>query len=269
MTTSRRLSFDNLHNTRDLGGMKTMDGYTVRSGCLFRSGNLHSLSDSDVQKLQEQVDTVIDFRSFSEREEEPDMALPGVRYLHLPVIDDFSSAGVTRDHSSQEALANDAQLDSEAARQLMVNMYTRFPHSEKGIDAYRTFLRVLLEDHEKAVLWHCSAGKDRAGLAAVIIERILGVSPEEIEQDYLATNDYQRDKLVYYKQLVQKQAGRDDISDDTIQYLFGADASYLQAFYDSVDERYGSFDRYLHEALSLSDEMIQTLRRRYLIQESE
>lgn len=269
MTTSKRLSFDQLHNTRDLGGMRTVDGSVIRSGCLIRSSHLHRLSEADQEKLQALIDTVIDFRSIPERSEEEDIILPGITYLHLPVVDDFSSAGITRDNNSQKRMAENLQLEAEDARRLMAGMYTKFPHSEKGNHAFKTFLQVLLEDHPKAVLWHCSAGKDRAGMAAVIIEKILGVSEEDILQDYLATNAYQKDTIAQFKQFVLKQAGGRQLSDETIQYLFGADASYLQAFLDSVDETYGDFETYVRKALGLKPEDIAALRRRYLILESE
>ena len=265
MRTSTRLAFETLHNTRDLGGMKTADGRTVRSGCLIRSGNLHQLSDSDQEKLMELIDTVIDFRTDNERREEPDMNLPGVVNLHLPALDDFGSAGISRDQASQNTLAAQAEMEAEAARQLMADMYTRFPLSEQGNLAYRSFLKVLLKHHEKAVLWHCSAGKDRTGIAAVIIEQILGIPEETIQQDYLATNAYQKENLEQFRMFVQRQAGRSDLSEETIRYLFGADASYLQAFRDSIEQAYGSFEAYVHQALQLSEDDIQTLRRDYLI----
>ena len=48
---SRLIEFDNLKNTRDLGGLVAKDGRTIRSGRLIRSGQLVGLSERDREKL--------------------------------------------------------------------------------------------------------------------------------------------------------------------------------------------------------------------------
>ena len=65
----------------------------------------------------------------------------------------------------------------------MRSMYRKFV-GDYCVSRYSRFVQILLEDHDKAVLWHCSAGKDRAGVGAVIIEEILGVPRETIISDY-------------------------------------------------------------------------------------
>ena len=71
---SRRLCLSGAPNTRDLGGLKTTDGRTVRSGRLLRSGSLGQLTESDIQLLQSiPLRTVVDFRTDREISEKPDL----------------------------------------------------------------------------------------------------------------------------------------------------------------------------------------------------
>ena len=44
----RKLPFTGAHNFRDLGGYKAEDGRTVKWGKIYRSDNLHSLTDEDL-----------------------------------------------------------------------------------------------------------------------------------------------------------------------------------------------------------------------------
>ena len=73
---STLLEFEKLHNTRDLGGMKNSDGRSIVPGKLIRSGHLSKLPESDIIKLQEMIDTIVDFRSDEELEENPDVIFP-------------------------------------------------------------------------------------------------------------------------------------------------------------------------------------------------
>ena len=67
---------------------------------------------------------------------------------------------------------------------LLLKTYQDLVTTEEGIKAYQNFFKTLLE-YDGAILWHCSQGKDRAGLAAFFLEYILGVPMEECIKDYL------------------------------------------------------------------------------------
>ena len=263
--TSRRLDFEKLPNTRDLGGMKTADGRTVRQGRLIRSGQLAGLPGADIARLAELIDTIADFRTEEEKGEDPDCDIPGAAYHFIPILEAVA-AGVSHEAESEEQVFARLVFDPEASGNHMCGMYRKFAESEYSVSQYSRFIHILMEDHDRAVLWHCSVGKDRAGTAAVIIQKILGVSDEDILRDYLDTNGYLKDELDRVIAYARMKTGSDDPRiESSVRKLYSTDRSYLQAFLDAVDRRYGSFDGYVHEGLGLSDSDIQLLREKYLV----
>ncbi len=97
------MTFDKLNNTRDIGGMETLDNRQIVSGKLFRSGQLSDLSLSDQDKLKELGPIIIDFRTDAERSERPDVKIDGIEYVHISVLDDLT-AGISREAGSLEEL---------------------------------------------------------------------------------------------------------------------------------------------------------------------
>lgn len=264
MMTSRHLEFDRLPNTRDLGGMRANGGRTIVPGRLIRSGQLYDITSSDSEKLSFLIDTVVDFRTQQEKAENPDTMIPGTRYQFIPVIDSFSS-GVSREQESDEEIIGKLVFDSEASRLYMCSMYRRFVKSDFSVSGYGKFLRILMEDHDRAVLWHCSVGKDRAGIAAVLIEKLLGVSEQDIIEDYLATENYIQEGLREVTVYAHQKSGSDDpVIDRSMAYIFGTDRSYIEEFFRAVDERFGSFDAFVRDGLKLSDDDVNLLRTKYL-----
>ena len=168
---SRKIEFEKLRNTRDLGGMKTADGRTIKTGKLIRSGHLIAASEKDQEKLAGLIDTVVDFRSDRECTERPEPHISGTNYYHIPVLEE-TKPGVTRDEDSYEEVRKKMLGEAEIARKYMVRVYGGFVTSEHCRAQYERFIRLLLEDHGKAVLWHCTAGKDRAGFGTVIVQKL-------------------------------------------------------------------------------------------------
>ncbi len=261
---SRLIEFDNLKNTRDLGGLVAKDGRTIRSGRLIRSGQLVGLSERDREKLSSLVGTVIDMRTEGERQTNPDVVLEGVEYLHIPVVG-VLTPGVTREVKSVEELVQVLLFKPEQSLEYMCNLYRQFIRSDFSISAYASFIRTLLEDQEKAVLWHCTAGKDRAGTSAVILEMLLGVPDADVLEDYLFTNANLKDEMDAVIAYAKRKVGSDSpLIDQSLKYLYGADEAYLQAFFDEMESRFGSFQAFVHEALHLKDEDIMRLGNLYL-----
>ncbi len=186
-----RIDFEKLPNTRDLGGMVGADGRPVRHGALLRSGTLGFASDADVARLRDEyrVRLVTDFRNLTELSELPDPMdrLAPARFLHASIFDDHV-LGVT-----QETGEVDYSLDAIAQGdpvEFMKSLYPKMLLNPVGINGYRSFVRAVLDVEDGAALWHCYVGRDRCGMGSALIETMLGVSRDDMLDDYLATNLY-------------------------------------------------------------------------------
>ena len=261
---SKLMTFDGLNNVRDLGGMRGADGRLILPGKLIRSGHLHPASEKDISRLAEMAAVIVDFRTDAERNEKPDPIIPGTQAVHLPVFERLA-AGVTREEKSDEAAFAIVARDPEKARQFMIHTYAGFITSDFCVSQYRNFVSLLMKPHEKAVLWHCTAGKDRAGFASVIVETLLGVSAEDIMADYLSTNEYLREESHRLNEMVSRQmGGLDERMAKALDYLFGAQEEYLTAVYQAAEENYGSFARFLSDGLGISSSQQERLKAMYL-----
>ena len=261
---SQRIEFEKLLNTRDLGGMIGADGRKIKTGKLFRSGHLYAASSTDLEKLADMIDLSIDFRTAKEVSEKPEPAMEGVAYIYNPIFEE-QQAGVTRDEDSFEVILRDMMHDAEIARNYMCSSYTGFITNNHSISQYERFVRMLLEEHPKGVLWHCTAGKDRAGFGTVIVQELLGVSRVDIANDYLLTNICLNPETIVLKEFFCKQPGIDpDIAEQAMSYVFEAHPDYLKTAYDTVETYYGSFDNYITDALHITPGEREKLRDMYL-----
>ena len=258
------VTFHKLNNTRDLGGMPAADGRRIRSGKLFRSGQLYYADEYDRHKLEELLDLVVDLRTEIEKSEKPDPILSGVEYCCIPALNSFSP-GVTRDERSMHEIMGRLLTDPDTTRQYMCGIYTGFVETESGARPFGDFIRILLTERDKGILWHCTAGKDRAGFASVILEEILGVKREDIIQDYMASNIFLNNEMEALYGMVHQQTGNDDPKSDlALQYLFTAQEDYLSAAYAKAEELFGGIEGYITERLAITEEDRKRLKKLYL-----
>ena len=257
---SRYIEIPGMNNTRDLGGMPTKDGRLIRPNMLYRSGRLNELQDPDW--FTRNVGLVVDFRSSREVNENPDPEIPGVEYLHLPIFE-MQAEGVTRDKESERRMI---APDPETALERMAAVYGRFISDDFSLSQYRRFIRLLFEPREKAILWHCTAGKDRTGTAALFIQELLGVGREDIMADYLATNEYLKDEVrQFIERNAEQSGGLDETAKKAMMAFMGAHERYILLVYAQAEARFGSFDAFLREGLGVSDDERAELRQRYLV----
>jgi protein-tyrosine phosphatase len=244
---------DGAHNTRELGGYKTTDGKSVKWGMLFRSDKLSDISEADQKYLQALgIKKIIDFRSEEEKTEDPDIIPTGISYVEMPISVD----GAMR--SKIEAVLKgetDKEVESfliDANREFVTN-YT---------DVYENFLRGLI-DEDVPTLFHCTAGKDRAGFAAAISLIALGVSREDVIEDYMKTNAFTEDRIeeilsqIKLMSLYQADA-------EILRPLIGVEQIYIETAFETAEEEYGSLENFIRDGLNISDEDIQKLRNKFL-----
>lgn len=260
------IPFEGLHNTRDLGGLPAADGRRVKPALLLRSGALHKASENDLARLlvDYHLEGVVDFRTDLERDKEPDPRefMEGVVFYDFPALSG-ETIGITHGAS----LAQDVKtLEAVSAQphEIVRKMYPQILLGEAGRAAYCGLLNVLLESNGGAVLWHCSEGKDRAGLGAVIVERALGVPEADVRADYLATNLFARNRAEGALDVLAAKLPILRGIDADMDSFFYAYADYYDAAMAAVADAFGTFDAYLAEALDFGPEKQTALREKYL-----
>lgn len=222
-------------NFRDLGGLPAADGRKVKPGLLFRSGELYSLSDEDIRYLESiNLALVIDFRAQREILKRPDKKISSVRdHIHIDIHD------TARDTAEQFL----AQNDAAGLANVLVRDYRRLVNDHQK--DFSRFLHILACTEELPAVFHCAAGKDRTGLAAVFLLAALGVDIETIRHDYIATNDYTID---YTRKIIEKVITNGQ-NGEILRPLFEVRNEYLNAALDEIDNNFGGLYTFVRETL--------------------
>lgn len=255
------INLDYTFNTRDLCDLKTNDGLYVKENRLIRSGSLHKLSPKDIETLkQSNLKVVVDFRSEYEFLNKPDIKIDGVKYINLPALAKYK---VAKKKNFSHADANLLYLvdKKQGGKTLLMNTYKSLFTTEVGLNAYKEFFKVLQENKEGAVLWHCSQGKDRAGMATFLVLYALGVPIEECINDYLYTNIAMEKKIEELTPIVLRLSNNDTSLLPLLKEVFSADLSYLNASLDVIKEAHGSIENLLINVLNVD---IDKLKSNYL-----
>ncbi|RDB64453.1 protein-tyrosine-phosphatase [Gordonibacter sp. 28C] len=260
-----RIELEGLPNTRDIGGIPAADGRYVKHARLLRSGALDGATARDLAVLADDYNlrTVVDLRTEEERREKPDPEdeLMGVRFENAPVLN-TSTLGVTREGGIKGALKMLRAVQDNPA-QIMMDIYERMVLDEASQRGFASFFDDVLATEEGSVLWHCTIGKDRAGLATMLMLHVLGASRDDIMKDYQATNRYvaSRTEDIANALATYHLAGKLDAS---IQVINSADPRFMQAALDAIEKEYGGLDAYVERAVGVSGEKKASLREQYL-----
>ncbi len=252
-----------IKNFRDLGGIPAADGKSVRYGMLYRSGHLGKIKSKTAEKLRDKkgLRTVIDLRAPAELEHKRDVLPEGVDYLHIPPLTDEQNPAVTR-HTGPSILNKIMKVEG-GARAYLSDTYRTMISSQDSLEAMRKFIRTLMEEDDGAILWHCTQGKDRTGVAAAAILLALGVDRDEIMRDYMKTNRSCRFKNFWIfigVSLVTFSIRKAH----NLNLLLSSRRDFLRAAFAEIDRAWGGTEGFLHDGLHLSSEDISELRSIYL-----
>lgn len=211
-------------NTRDLGGYQTADGkWQIRPKRLIRSANLSSLTPDDIRILGQeyQVKKIDDFRTPGQVKNAKDKEIPGARWEQNSILGEVADAGVdSTGHSVGDGGFYNHQLE----------------FSYSAVNGYHQFLTELLTNNQ-ATLYHCSSGKDRTGIATVLIMSALGMDQATIERDFMLSQTYNHH--------VEK--------------------AWINEYYREINRYYGTMDNYMTKLLNFGPYDRELLRSKYLI----
>ena len=169
-----RLPLENVSNCRDLGGYPTEDGFYVKWHTFLRSNNLNQLSEKDKKYLLDYgVKTVIDLRTTNELIEEPNQLAkePTIDYYHINLT------GKKRQGESLVALRENGVEPQDLLKENYLVILKDSEHIKAVFD-------IFLKADNGTTIFHCSAGKDRTGLIAMLILGLAGVAKQDIISNY-------------------------------------------------------------------------------------
>lgn len=233
-------------NFRSLRGLPAANGRRIADHTILRSDQLHRLEPTGWQLLDAMgLKTVCDLRSEHERRRHPNrLPAGGIQQLAMPMLNDVR-AGAGIDMLVQLG----ATL--RGASEMMLAVYRRMP---EALAPHLATLFDLFDKHRVPVLIHCASGKDRTGFAVAMLLHALGTPQDQIVSDYLASghsgllNDAEKREQLH--QTVFRLT-RTLCPERVIDVILGVDESYLAAALQTLVERYGSIDRYLHQCAAL------------------
>lgn len=251
-----------LPNLRDAGGLPTRDGGRVRSGLLYRSGQLDRVDgDALAAFARLGVRTVVDLRTVDEREVGPDRVPAGTRQLVADVLGDSRKAAPAR----LPELLRDPPRVAQAVRdglvaKLFEHTYRNFVTLPSACAAYATLYRAIADaaDDELPLLFHCTAGKDRTGWASAALLLLLGVPDTAVLEDFMLSDEL---ALIGFQPLVDHFVGNGG-DPDVLHPILGVEPAYLAAGLDELQQRHGTVEAWFADGLGLGDDIQQRLRER-------
>ena len=252
----RKIVLDGTSNTRELGGYKTEDGRSLKWGVLYRSDKLSELTDADQEYLlQLGIKRVIDFISSEEKQNEPDQLPNTLKYIEMPIEAD----GAIRP-KVEAILKGDLNEDVGA---ILVETNKEFISDFSGV--YKGFIESLIENQEPT-LFHCTAGKDRAGFAAALVLLAVGVPEKIVIEDYMKTNKYTEETIQDYINKINLYS-LGSVDAEILRPLRGVEERFIRAALDEIKQKYGSVENFIRDELKIRDESIIELKN-FLLTES-
>ncbi len=256
-TRERGISLDGATNFRDFGGYVGAGGARVRWGQLFRSGELSRLSDRDRDTIRSLgLDRILDLRDGEELERAPN-ALPEREHARMTNLALYPGSA----QGYRERLTSGTASASEM-REMMTAInrdLARNHHAD-----YAALLREVAHA-EGPVLIHCAAGKDRTGFGVAMLLFALGVSRDDVMEDYLLSERYFDGEWALGEQLRRyADKGAPPIAPEVLRPVVAAHPSYLGAALEEIRALVGSVDAYLHGPLECGPERREQLRARLL-----
>jgi protein-tyrosine phosphatase len=244
--TDLHVPMEQVHNTRDLGGLVAFGGARIKPGRLYRSGNPAGASAADVTCLQAmKLDAIVDFRSNAEKSQAEVVFGDLFQWVAQPVFDaDFSMEGVMQMLKGKPP---------EAMETFMAQIYRDFVGRSQP--SFAGFLKLV--EGNRTLLYHCTAGKDRTGFATMLLLSALGVDDPTITANYLESNVWNH-RFNERALVIADNAGIDAA---VVRPLLEVREDYLDAARAVIDRQYGGIERYLRETLQVD---IDLLRRSYL-----
>jgi len=229
-------------------------GSKMKKKILFRCAKLSTLTDGDIKKLEElNPHAIIDFRDPKEIQKAPDNLSKSLleKSISLPI-----SASTLNRMVIQKNIDGDNELTYE---KVMEESYKKYINNHKHV--WKQFIKILLDSNNHPVIFHCSAGKDRTGIASFLIQKLLDNSMDLIFENYLMSNKLLTSIAATAEQTTSSKKDDNQVSQIMLNTLGKVKKTYLLSAIDEIQNKFISVEKYITEELGYSEIDIKKLKK--------
>ncbi len=248
MTT---ISFEAIHNFRDMGGLTTRDGRKVKHGLLFRSGHLAHATEEDLKTLHHlQIKTIFDYRDEIEIVHAPTPHLEKIKRINVPAIKEDCPIKI----------GSLQTLFFERSKEQLIDDFSSFYTSMSFQNpSYQQLMKEIAEV-DGALLHHCTAGKDRTGVGAALIYLLLGVDEAQITKEFLLTNAQSKKHTPTWAKAFIDEHGEDE----RFHLLNSVYPQLIEAVFKAIQQKYGTYEAYFFHEYGFDAKQVEAIRVKYL-----
>ena len=248
-----------LVNYRDLGGLEVANGKKIKPGLIYRTSAFIPKTQADEDYIKNMnLNTVIDLRSPPEMEDEPDILPDTVEYIDAVVYASDNYKNLVPTKKTKHSILFMSKKKVQNLYELMADVYAFMPYSTA---AYSNIFKCM--DEHKTFAFHCMAGKDRTGIAALLIELTFGRTYEQCLEQYLYS-DVVRKEFNEYMERKTKLAPVPRYIKDFARYCLYVHKELFDKAYNAIFSKYSTFKDFLKDVYKITDEQIQDWEDYYL-----
>lgn len=247
-----------LTNFRDMGGLETPLGL-IKDGMLFRTAIISPKTKADKAYIESlSLDCVIDLRTRQETIEKPNRLPNGVEYINVSVFDNETSNILAPTRRILRKMLRASESELTDVRGLIEDSYRDMIYNTS---AYSEIFKRM--DEGKRIAFHCTAGKDRTGIAAILIELAFGRTPDQCREQYLLSNEYHKadnEKMLSTMKLLHVKPYVRDFS----LYASTTHSELFDAAMDAVYQQYQTIEDFLSQVHSITPERTKEWAKFYI-----
>ena len=261
---------EGIPNARQLGGYVNIHGQKVKNNFLIRTGSLYKATDKDLEYLSKDIGIklIFDFRSDHEIKSKPDKEVKGTEYIKLDLLSRINNEAVKKIFMDKDENEKDEHPVIRMCRkplliEHMTNLYSKLVQDSHAHELYSIMFKRALASGGAPFLWHCAYGKDRTGIAALLILSALDVDMATIREDFLRTNiAYKKNIDMLVKLAMEENFSKTQIW--TVKSIVGVAEESFDSGVRIINEQYGGIQNYLRNQIGLTEYEIQQFRSYYL-----
>ncbi|MEC8998970.1 MAG: tyrosine-protein phosphatase [Actinomycetota bacterium] len=256
-------SMEGIANFRGIGGLSTTEGRTTAGGLLWRSGHLGRATETDLARLEAlAVRTVVDLRTDDDiAADGPDKVPDGVLEVLVPIPDDAGMGAAIRglimrgDEDEMRSVWSDGR-----SMEIAVGGAAMMVTDPGRVAAFAEVFSVVADPGRWPLIWHCSAGKDRAGWVGTALLLLLGVERDAVVAHYLESNRGAEHRVAGLVAAGWATPGAVEL----MRPFLEVSAEAVTAQIAAVDDHWGGAEAMFRDGFGIGEARIAELRERLL-----